>query len=487
MSLGSMLRAVMHRKWRFLSGVLGLIAFALLAIFQNCSQSARLTLNVGPSQEVLISSTLKDRFCGNNQLNSVDTLNVIFVVDMSGSNTDCAPNLPGYSVPSNQLPATCLAYNGPVRGTTAKTEVSATDPTAERLRIVEDFLRQTCGNANPNSRFAVLGFSREKISMGSCDKDLLKPANDPLLTQQINSLRTVQTNWMNYYYGPYTAAWNNPNYVWSNGPPQPFPNPPMMETNYLTGLDCAKQIIDSKAASLSAADKTKNSYFVMFLTDGLPSDQPFAAADPYNAASFQTRKTSIANLVRSMVDMARIEAKAQTVSVLPIYYGVNALNSLGTLAATARAQVDEMMTAMAAAGETNQPTAVQNVGDIRLCELMSSGRRTQTDVLRFGVVNLTARLVNGKLMADSDMDGFTDEEELQYGFDPAHARSDLPRPVPRTQIIDGLCPRGVPYTSCPRIVQCVRPNLTGVGACDLQVFSSEQPTVWIRTRTAYLI
>lgn len=101
-------------------------------------------------------------------------------------------------------------------------------------------------------------------------------------------------------------------------------------------------------------------------------------------------------------------------------------------------------------------------------------------VTNFGVVNLNASIRNGTLVADSDMDGLSDIEELNMGFDPTNPRSmtmgsNKTYSADNPHLLDGFCRQS--YSKClttfstSKASSCGTPNRFGISGCEISAWT----------------
>lgn len=188
-----------------------IIAFLSLVIGQACSD-VRLVPPV--VEQPLVTANLKGSFCSTPPQADGDILNVIFVVDMSGSNIEYP-----------------------------------TDEAGKRLDAIEQFTKMGCVDASQTARFTALGFSDQVF--GQCNAQALVPASQT--ASQIDTLRTIQERNLALF-----KAGSVPT--------------EMTQTHYLKGIDCALGIIADHHGKATLTERKKNGYVVFFLTDGVPTD-----------------------------------------------------------------------------------------------------------------------------------------------------------------------------------------------------------------------
>lgn len=347
-------------------------------------------------------------YCSDPGMAGADVVNFLFVVDMSGSNVKIGQN-PG------------------------------TDRTMERLKLIEKFLNEPCAKKNPNNKFGIIGFSSTTLigsntnaGVSECNGTVFK---DPTQAAgQINALKDVQTRDMPII----DSGQNGQN---------------MMQTFYKKGFECSQNIVTNHVNSLPEGPQRKsNAYMVYFLTDGLPTDP--SAMPPYGSPNSSQYRSELRTILEATMTSGN---KAGGIRIAPIFYGENRLSQ------QEKQDAHSILDFIGEIGNSVR-TSVDNISSVEFCALMESGRRTKYTVKKFGVINLTARIKNGKLYADSDMDGILDKDEAQFGFDPAKPRSG----VNGNELLDGICPKGVNANSCPVYKTCSEPNKLGLTSCDVE-------------------
>ncbi len=323
----------------------------------------------------------KVNYCSDPGFGASDAVNIIFVVDMSESNL-------------------VLGLNG--------TMVEGTDQTGKRFKAIRDFMGADCVRAKPLSKFAVVGFSSNLLVQGgqACGANLLKSAAGA--NNDLSYLENIQTT-------------DKPT-VLAGGQ-----SASMQSTHYLKGLDCAKSSILAHFQGLTNEEKRTNAYMVYFMTDGLPNDSGVGSS------TNQTYRNQVASVIDSIMALDTTSAGAR---LSPIFYGENKLPS------TDVPKARDIIDFMAMHGNSIR-TSVDDASSVQFCQLLNSGTRSRYTVKKFGVANLTAKMVRGRLMADSDMDGLADDEEMRLGFNPVNPRSGV-----SAKILDGLCPAGMSADQC---------------------------------------
>jgi hypothetical protein len=407
----------MKMKAQILKSAPAIAAVVLLSSivigYQACSD---IKLNHASSLQSVGLASTAGNFCLNNQALINNTLNVIFVVDMSFSNI-------------NQV-----------------APAQATDFAGQRFSTISTFVNQPCVSQNKNNKFAIVGFSDSrfingvKSASGSCTHNLLGSANSTTFTQGLNSFITMQTTTTNLI---------------------PSSSGPMQGTNYGDALLCAQELVSSSVADNQAQKLDPQAYLIFFLTDGQPNDPNLL--DPTTRSLSSSAPTILATDVSTLVNLPG----ARSIQLQPIRYGA------GIVSAQESQQADYILGKMATAGNSTTSIQIQNAKDINFCSLLTSGAKKRFQVLNFGVVNLTARMRSGVLYPDSDMDGLTDEQEIALGFKPDNPRSSGHQLS--LNLLDGLCPKGLPASQCPQTSSSQIPNLMGLTDQDIASYNPPNP------------
>lgn len=383
--------------------------FILTATFQNCSEPQ---ISVVPPQPM--SSTLAGKFCSQPPSNESGNVNFIFLIDMSGSNI----------------------YEASVIN-------KGTDVPGERFDAVDAFFSEECLKKYTNKRFAIIGFSSEILVPlnSTCTADALtKDIN--IAKGQVQSLRDIQQNIINRNYA-YTSNLN-----------------PMKNTYYKKALDCMNNVLDSQLSALTDDEKKTQSYLTFFITDGEPTDN--------NSLGLSITESNVENAVvafnnyfnSSLAKYLELTNKqAGGGRLQPVIYGFNRINEVGKKLAQG------VLNNIAEKGDSLL-VSTDRVNELKLCDILTAGLKQPYIVRKFGVVNLTAKMIKGQLYADSDMDGIIDLDEENLGFDPTRRRSR----VNGNQLLDGLC-FGLKAKKCPAQLACGPSNALGFNSCDIASYS----------------
>ncbi|MFK8139401.1 MAG: hypothetical protein AB8E15_13660 [Bdellovibrionales bacterium] len=375
-------------------------AFVLLLVFsyQNCS-NVSLSLSVPPPEEPFKLNT-KDSFCSLPELSSRDRLKILFVLDMSASNQ------------SSQL------VNG----------VEGSDVLKQRMNVIKNFMQQNCVQNASDVEVAVIGFADQTIlptQRPSCDTNQFKEASElaNLVSFYESEDDRLRANCMSGTVGGICSTYS---------------------TNYQSGVDCARDIIQSDIGDSQTTNSEKSFYMTYFLTDGAP-----------NAGTDTTQ-------LRNSIKDARTSAETDALGMQfqPIFYGEDYIQraQAAGIAVDREAAIDTL-SSMADEG-LSQYISIQNVNEIRLCDYLSSGTRIPYELKHFVVTNLTSVNRGGQLLADSDMDGIPDIDEAARNFDPTNSRTN-------GIILDGAC-GGLDAQTCTvsQTSACGIPNPMGVTQCD---------------------
>ncbi len=348
----------MSKKTKF-NFFIFILAIVVVITFQNCGDIKISKMVVDHSS--FSTTKMTGEFCSVASLSEEIRTQIIFIVDMSGSNI-------------RKIVGNTYTANG------------ATDTIGARFKVIEDFVSSACLKNRPNSRFSIIGFSSD-IMPGStsslCVKDRLVSAS--ALGSQLDELRDIQDA-------------------------ETVPAPASMRsTVYDNSFSCAAQTIQSDLAAMTAAERKNQFYQVMFLSDGQPTDAIGNDITNYN---------SILSAVKSIFTAG---AQASSIVVQPILYGAQILRQESEAKYNSAVNV---MKKIAEEGQSVE-ASVDDVSKINFCDLFNSGKKTPYVVTSFGAINMTAHLRNDQLLPDSDMDGILDEDEIKRGFDPQKPRTGL--------------------------------------------------------------
>ncbi|MCB0362092.1 MAG: hypothetical protein KDD35_05205, partial [Bdellovibrionales bacterium] len=379
-----------------------------LIVYQNCT-------NVKLSRpQVFTQAKLGGDFCSLPPSAAGENVNFIFVLDMSGSN---------------------LYRDGAIN--------QGTDVEGLRFDVVDSFLEEECLEKYNNKRFAVVGFSDEILNLDQgmgCDGTALTEDIN-IVRDQIQTLREIQ------------------NKVIADNLPELDSRNPLSQTYYKKAFDCVNGIIEDQLKSQEEEDRKGFTYFNFLLTDGAPTDENSLGLN-INLGNVDQAIQAFNTFFGPALD--RFQELTNEIAgggrIQPVLYGADRLNELKKRLAQG------VLSEIANRGDS-QVKSIDQIQELRLCDLLKSGLRQPYVVKKFGVINLTARMDRGYLKADSDMDGWVDEVEVSMGFDPTQRRSQ----VGGNEIIDSLC-FGVSAQECQVRNNCGASNLLGINACDIEAF-----------------
>lgn len=414
------------------------ISVALLS-FQNCSKVPLISAKTVQEYEAP-SLSLKASVCPDVRKTPGTSAKYVFVIDMSASNVGDWDKVKVGNVTYSYWDKTL-----------------ATDINGDRFKAVSSFL-DTCGNT-AGSEFAVIGFSKTAgiitgtgaASALSCANVTFSTANDA--KAQLASLKAAQDT---------DAAWF---YKWtkSTGNYLTDPNsPPVLgPTSYVSALSCAeKVVVDDLTAS---GNTSTQNYNLIFLSDGVPQDYKNTGCNLTGmsaADSLQCHLDGSLKEIRLMRQSAL--SRARDLRAYGVFYGPNP-------------SVPLVMDAIAKEGGTTSGTHLSSFtgNENAICGLVLTQTSTDFQPDSLALINLTTIRKNGVLLADSDMDGVPDVEEIKLGSDPQNPRSMT------AGILDGICMRLGGKQACDTkkaSVTC-NPNLFvgfGMTDCDVKVLGLDQ-------------
>lgn len=413
----------------------------VLILFQNCSN---IHLESALSEEEYIppAFNLKATVCPDARGVAGPSSKFIFVIDMSASNVGSWDRDPAVN---GQVP---LSYWD---------KTKATDAKGDRFAAVANFL-DTCGS-NSQSQFAIIGFSKTAgIITGAGSSAALSCSNVAFTNAStaktyLNNLKAAQDTDANWYY-----QWDR-----SKGKYRTDPNsPPILgPTSYTSALDCAKNITVNDLLTFNS-NSTQN-YHVTFISDGAPADTNNTGC---NLNSLSEADKAQCHLTKSL-DSVRIMrqsalSKGRDLRVHGVFYGPNP-------------EVPSVMNAISQEGGTLEGTYLKSFESDQnaLCSLILTQSTIDYQPESFALINLTTINRNGKLYADSDMDGLTDEEEIEMQSDPQNPRSLVPG------VLDGICKSLGGKDECLKKrlqTQCVPDQIVGFGLtdCDIKILGLDK-------------
>jgi hypothetical protein len=304
-----------------------------------------------------------------------------------------------------------------------------TDNAENRFLAIEKYIND-CGAQSTNNQFAVIGFSNGILSVQNtetCTAPFLKTTDQALTAVQ--GLRKLQKDNIVYYS-------SNPTVMKE-----------MSETDYSKALDCANKMI-SKDLSNSSKESESGFYHVFFITDGKPNPDPCSG----KSSCYQEK-----------VDLMLLQALGSSASLKlqPVFYGKPEEKDAAM----------KILAPMALAGKVDQVQVVENLASLNLCELTAKPIAVKYRKESLLAVNLTAKMIQGKLQSDSDMDGISDDQEKSLGYDPTQRRT--------FGVLDGICKSlGGPNLCRPQTGSCKNAsNNLGLNQCDLKALKLDQASL----------
>jgi len=384
---------------------------------------------------------LKANYCSDSRTLPSEVAKYLFVIDMSSSNIgawDTDPKV-GNSIPPSYWDVS-----------------KATDFDGNRFSAVSRFL-STCGN-QAGAQFAVVGFSNGAgILSGTgasaaldCTNVTFGSANTTLANLQ--ALANVQESEK-----PWFLQWKR-----SQGRYVTDPNfPPILSaTSYHSAMACAQNAV-VKDLNSTATNLTDN-YHVFFLSDGMPADPRDGLCNKAGMSEAQKLDCQVENTVDS-TSIMRLSAfaRGKNLRIHTLFYG-------------ASSTIPTLMTRMASEGGTGGVATLDkfDYNSNAVCALLANQLSVDLRPDSMAVMNMTTARKFGKLVADSDMDGLTDEEEIDLGYDPSHPRSRV------NGVLDGVCEQLGGLTECQArraTVTCNENvmNASGLTECDARMLQLE--------------
>ena len=407
---------------------------ALLFGFQNCSQ-VKLEEIAGEIESLEAPSlAIKASYCPDSRTMPGDPSKYVFVIDMSSSN-----------VGEWDRSSSPFVYFDPSKGT---------DPKGDRFKAVEKFLA-TCGNQT-GAQFAVIGFSNGAgLITGSGSSRALTCTN----VSFGNAAKATQ-DLTNLYNGqeadrPWYEQWKHSTGKYlTAGAQQP---PILAATSYRSALECASPLIVNDLTS--GGPNLTERYHVFFISDGVPTDkiEETTGCNQPSMSAAQKSQCHMDAIVEHTGFMRHAAfAKGKDLRIHAIFYG--------------RQQVPVHIDAVAKEGGTSGVMQLDSFSQDQnvLCSLVIGQLSIDLRPDSLAAINMTSTRKNGMLQADSDMDGLTDLEETQLGYDPANPRSAVPG------VLDGICERlgGLSACQAKRSVTVCQPELynkSGLTDCDVRM------------------
>lgn len=430
------------------------IVSALVLTFQNCSE-----VRVQPAPAVVAASTADTFFkataCPTAELLPGESTKFVFIVDMSVSNIGDWRKVPTGGKDKYGNPAYWSYFN----------KAGNTDVEGARFEAIKNFI-STCGNLSGN-QFAIVAFATAAgqirnvngVKSYKCDGKFSSSAD---AAQQLDELHTIQDQELPYYER------------WTNKPLDASYVPGILgSTNYIEALSCTENLMVNDLTDPISSVAAKN-YEVFFVSDGTPKDYPSTGCEDYSKfPTVESRDTCYLDGIEKHVSFTMQAAigKQKNIKFHSLYYSQSKTQT------DPDDQLKKFMGGISRLGDTGDPLFLGRFSDSLkdgknpLCELLGVRGSVEFRPEVMSLVNLSVKRVGGKLKVDSDLDGLTDEEEMDLGSDPQDAHS-LLKPN-YSDVLDGICNRVGGKDSCMTMrsqIQCSSTvNKLGVTECDLKI------------------
>lgn len=337
----------------------------------------------------------------------------------------------------------------------------ATDPQGSRFDAVRYFL-ENCGG-QVGSQFSVIGFGNTAGTLSSAGAPALSCDNVSFTTPdaaktQLNYLKARQDSDDDWY-----LQWSKARNKYMTGA---TPNSLILGvTSYTSAIKCAEKLL---YGDLTAPDAVPaDNYFVFFISDGIPQDKSGTGCSLPNTSDAQKEACYLNNVYDSLT-LVRTAAitKAKNLRFTGVYYGPDPT-------------VPKVLDSIAKEGGTSGAVALRSFAgeQTALCSLFVSQSALEYKPESFVAVNLTASRKEGRIVADSDMDGVDDKTEENEGTDPQNPRS---TGVPG--VLDGVCRRLGGLAACQEkrskvVCNPAQFNTTGLTDCDYRMLGLHSQNV----------
>lgn len=293
--------------------------------------------------------------------------------------------------------------------------IPATDPMGGRLNAVAAFIQ-----AHPNLKYKIIPFSSRALSTAQCNTgfDVSGVAANQLVTL-LNIQNTEKAS---------------PGMVGAE----------MKETWYTAALDCAGASLFAEKASVPALDFSRTHYKYFFVTDGQPTDHD-----------------RVDQMTGTVFDMKLIAAAAASYQVIPAFYGglstATAIDTLKKIGETGN------WFNTATPDDPYFPLVVDQVNQLNFDRFLSYTITQQYRILEFNLVNLSIKSNNGRILADSDIDGVPDATDAYPAFRRSGAEG----------LLDGICEitGGPGACALPDTCSPVKANRFHMSECDAEALA----------------
>ena len=418
-------------KWTELS------LFAVIGVALCSCSDVRL---VQPQYEDLVSQAdflVKSSICPQTDLKPARNTKFVFMIDMSVSNIGGWDHRAG---PEGQR----MSYWDPSKNS---------DIDGRRFDYIKEFLNGCA--AQSGNEFAIMGMSHTAgtiIQSGpkkslSCNSQF---GNSGVASGIVDSFKQVQMEERPWY-----EQWTE-HYLTSNDWPGV-----LGATSYNSALACSESLI---AEELTSDRHIGTDYYHLFMiSDGTPNDGYNKGCNRLPEAERQDCYLSGIEDYTSYLMQLGI-AKNKTMRIHGISYGPN------------QSAQSEFLNTIARYGNTGKAIELSSVADFpeALCRAVASQAAVDYQADFVMAINLTTVRRGNKLVADSDMDGLSDEEEVAKGFDPQIARSSQ-----ALGVLDGICERigGKDICRHKRDQLNCSPSVsqeTGLSDCDIKILGLDR-------------
>ncbi|MBK9038497.1 MAG: hypothetical protein IPL83_04920 [Bdellovibrionales bacterium] len=416
---------------------LGFALVTAVLFFQNCSDVRLKSPEYGSqvSQAPFLISAL---ICPQTDLKPASNTKFIFMIDMSVS------NIGGW-----------IHQAGPQGQRMSYWDSSQqTDIEGVRFDYLKEFLNG-CG-AQFGNQFSIMGMSH---SAGTIVRNGAKKvlSCDPRFQDQSNSNGVVDAfKLAQQEERPWYEQWTNHHLTSSDWPGI------LGATSYSAALSCSENLISQELTSDQHLGT--ETYHLFMVSDGVPNDgyQKGCNLKP----ELERKDCYLSGIADSTSYLMQLGlAKNKTMRIHAISYGGGG----------DRLEQVEYMDTIARYGNTGRAVELARVSDFSeaLCRAVASQAAVDYQADFVMAINMTTIRRNGQLLADSDMDGLPDGEEIAKGFDPLNPRSQV------LGVLDGICDRLGGVANCQQkrslfICESTLFNSAGLSDCDIKILELDK-------------
>lgn len=406
----------------------GLFLLILIYLFQNCAQQPLEKVEKAslPYQAPMLK--FSSSFCPIVRTGTSTTTKFVFIVDLSASNF------------GDWIIKSSSGYDYYYWD-----KSKATDYNGARFESIKTFV-DTCAQSLSTS-YAIIGFSNAAgvISGGNFSCTNVQFQDEVNFKSNIDIFKSRQATDAKWY-----EQWTEPNYLKVATPDSII----FKGTSYSSAMNCLEDLITKDLNSEASADI----YNVFFISDGKPQDKKGTGCN-LTSLSEEEKATCYLNTALDPLTYSRTASisKAKKFILGSVYYGVDT-------------EIPSVLTSMSKEGGTSGATQInsfENDPDA-ICKMVLTQFSTEFRPDSYVITPLTVLRKNGNLAADSDMDGVSDEDEIQLGLDPTNPRSIVPG------ILDGICMRLGGASKCDETRQTIScnkdiKNELGLTDCDYRI------------------